>query len=135
MFSVKSQLPAVSTEADPKTKPTESSTGQIKKYSLATGAIWLSLEQQQHSTEPCHSKSKARFLPPILCLSGASWCEWVGVPCSCPYTCFFALKRPCNSPLTLVFFAYVNLGAILGLLLARPPPFHTRMHQDGFRFS
>ena len=123
-------LPAVCTEADLKTKPTESFTRQIKKYPLATAAIWLSLERPQHSTEPCHSNSKTRFLPPILCLSSASWCEWVGVPCSCPYMCFFALKRPCNGPLTLF-----NLGAILGLLLARPPPFYTRMRQDGFRFS
>ena len=96
-------LPAVCTEADAKTKPIEGFTRQIKKYPLATAAIWVSLERKQHSTEPCHSNSKTRFLPPILCLSGASWREWAGAPCSRPYTCLFALKRPCNGPLTLRF--------------------------------
>ena len=57
-------LPAVCTETDLKTKPTESFTRQIKKYSLPTAAIWLSLERQQHSTEPSHSYSKTRFYRP-----------------------------------------------------------------------
>ena len=119
-------FPAVSTEAEPKTKPTESFTRQIKKYPLATAAIWPPLERQQHSTEPCHSNSKTRLLPPILRFSSSSWCECLCFTASrsCPYTCFFALKRPCKGPLTpQVFIGFLNLGAILANSLPGHPPF------------
>ena len=117
-------LPTVCTEADPKTKPTECFTRQIKKYPIDSAAIWLSLEQQQHSTEPCHSNSKTKLLPPTLRFSSCSWCECFTASRSCPYTFFFALKRLCKGPLTpLVFFGFLNLGAILANSLPGHPPF------------
>ena len=109
-------LPAVCAETDPKIKPTKSFIRQITKYH---SVIWLSLERQQHSTAQ-RTNSKSECFPPILCLSSASWCECVAEPRSCPYTCFFALKRPCNGPLpSLVFLDY----AILANSLALPPTF------------
>ena len=99
-------------------KPTENLKRQIKMYPLAIAATLLSLERQQHSTKPCHSNSKIKFLPPALCLSRAPWCEWVEALCSFPYTCFSALKRPCNGPLTpgfLWFFEFWrHIGPIVG---------------------
>ena len=88
-----------------------------------SAAIWLSLERQQHCTQRCHSNSKTKLLPPILRFSSSSWCECFTASRSCPYTCFFALKRPCKGPLTpQVFFGFLNLGAILDKFLPRPPP-------------
>ena len=104
-----------------------------KTYYEVSAAIWLSLERQQHCTQRCHSNSKTKLLPPILRFSSSSWCECFTASRSCPYTCFFALKRPCKGPLTPGF---LNLSAILtNSFPGHPPPLYTRKRPDGFRFS
>ena len=46
------------------------------------------------------------------------------MPCSCPYTSFFALKRPCNGPLILWFFCFFEFGRHIGPIVGPGhPPF------------